>query len=241
MIDRSVAVVSGKGGAGKTMLATAIARELALETRTLIMDLDVFNRGLTGILRQGKKIADVPEPEFLAGGDQDDRAGSGWSLIEVAPNIVTLRYPDVTHSQRQQIERLSISALSGQLSAYIGQLMAISSSNIVVLDCHGGPDMLSFAAVSVCTHSILVSEPDRITFHGTLHFLRRMAEDCPSLSPDIRLVFNKVTPAFSERYLRKFYDRDVKELFQRRELLSVIPFEAYLGREFERCPFVTQI
>ena len=236
MITRSVAVVSGKGGAGKTMLAMAITRELALRSRTLIVDLDVFNRGLSGLLKQGKKIADVAKPEFFPGGEDN----GGWSLIEAAPNVVTLCYPDITRAQRQGVETRSIEELAADLEGYIKQLLELSNCTETVLDCHGGPDLLSFAAVSACSQTILVSEPDRITFYGTMHFLRRMAEDCPSVRPDVRLVFNKVMPAFSERYLKRFYDSEVKDLFRGQDLLAVVPFEAYLSKEFERFPFVTQ-
>ena len=241
MIERSVAVVSGKGGAGKTMLAMAITHELAIQSRTLIVDLDVFNRGLSGLLRQGRKIADVPMPDFLACAEGECDSPGEWSLIDAAPNVVTLRYPDITRWQRQRIESLSIAELSEKLDQYIGQLVALSGCHNVLLDCHGGPDLLSFAAVALCKYTILVSEPDRITFYGTLHFLRRMAEDSPTVHPDIRLVFNKVMPAFSERYLRRFYDANVKDLFHSNDLLAIIPFEGYLSKEFERFPFVTQV
>lgn len=240
MIPRSIAVVSGKGGAGKTMLSMAITHELAIRARTLIVDLDVFNRGLSGLLKQGKKISDVPIPEFFSGDDTGSDSGE-WRLIQVAPNVVTLLYPDVTRAQRQNVESRSIAELTGLLEGFIQQLIALSDCHAVVLDCHGGPDMLSFAATSMAAHTILVSEPDRITFFGTLHFLRRMAEDCPCASPDVRLVFNKVMPAFSGNYLRKFYSDHVRELFQGRELLGIVPFEAYLSKEFERFPFVTQV
>ncbi len=240
MIDRSIAVVSGKGGAGKTMLSMAITHELALRSRILIVDLDVFNRGLSGLLTQGKKVADVPVPRFLTPEGPVDLGGGAWTLIEPAPNVVTLHFPDITREQRQQMESLSIGALSEQLAEFIQDLLTLSGCTSVVLDCHGGPDILSFAAVSIAAHTILVSEPDRITFYGTLHFLRRMAEDCPRSSPDVRLVFNKVMPAFSERYLRTFYNNQVKDLFQDNKLLAVVPFEEYLSKEFERFPFVTQ-
>lgn len=241
MIKGSIAVVSGKGGAGKTMLSMAITHELAIRSRTLILDLDIFNRGLSGLLKTGKKIADVPTPAFMLPQPVPPGEISGWTLIEAARNVVTLVYPDVDRAQRQVMEALPMAELCALLSSFIEELMERSGCTMVLLDCHGGPDILSFAAVSICARTILVSEPDRITFFGTLHFLRRMAEDCPNPSPDVRLVFNKVMPAFSERYLRRFYNQHVKELFGGRELLAVIPFEAYLSKEFERSPFVTAV
>lgn len=221
------------------MLSMALVHELALNTRTLILDLDFFNRGLTGLLKTGKLIASVAPPQFISGDCAE--AQNDWCLIQVAPNVVTLKFPDIDRAQRQCMEMLSTDALSVQLCDYVQRLMQASDTQAVVLDCHGGPDILSFAAISVAARTILVSEPDRITFFGTLHFVRRMAEDCPHPCPDVRLVFNKVMPAFSEHYLRRFYRDHVKDLFGERDLLAVVPFEAYLSKEFERSPFVTAV
>lgn len=63
-----VAVVSGKGGVGKTLVSTAIGYEFSKVHRTLIVDLDFFNRGLSGLLRarDKRKIEDIEPPaEFV--------------------------------------------------------------------------------------------------------------------------------------------------------------------------------
>ena len=43
------AVVSGKGGTGKTTLSVALAHELSKSGSVLLVDLDFFNRGLSGL------------------------------------------------------------------------------------------------------------------------------------------------------------------------------------------------
>lgn len=60
-----IALVSGKGGVGKTMLSVAIAKELALSNRTLIIDLDFFNRGLTGLMEDQETMCEIDKPGFL--------------------------------------------------------------------------------------------------------------------------------------------------------------------------------
>jgi hypothetical protein len=40
-----------------------------------------------------------------------------------------------------------------------------------MLDCHGGLDTVSFASFALSDHTIVVSEPDKITFNGTLELL----------------------------------------------------------------------
>jgi len=85
-----------------------------------------------------------------------------------------------------------------------------------------------------------VSEPDKITLYGTLNFVRRLNEVIDQ-KPDIRLVFNKVVPAFSVRFLERFYEEHLKFQFDGRELLAIYPLEIRITKEFEKTPFITTV
>jgi cellulose biosynthesis protein BcsQ len=232
-----VAFVSGKGGVGKTMLAVAFARELSQKSPTLLVDLDLFNRGLTGLMRHGKLRCEVSIPDFLG---TVEAGKDSWEVIEVAPNLYHLRFPDLTEEQLRHIENYDPAALAAALKDYITLLASRVGAINVVLDCHGGPDKLSFAACLVAQRSLLVSEPDKITFYGTLHFVRQLqASVADSSTVDLHLIFNKVVPAFSVRYLTRFYNREIRPLFNFNPLLAVFPLEVYLTKEFEKTPFVT--
>jgi len=61
-----VSFVSGKGGVGKTMLAVAFARQLSKKGKTLLLDLDYFNRGLTGLLREGREVRALKPRDCLS-------------------------------------------------------------------------------------------------------------------------------------------------------------------------------
>lgn len=92
------------------------------------------------------------------------------------------------------------------LGDYVRELAEACGAQVVVLDCHGGPDKTSFAScLAAEPHTLLVSEPDRITLHGTLHFLRMLERMAGTREIDIRLVFNKVISAFSVPFLFSFY------------------------------------
>jgi cellulose biosynthesis protein BcsQ len=234
-----MAFVSGKGGVGKTMLAVAAAKELAEVQPTLVLDLDFFNRGLSGLLTYGVKAAAIDRPSFLS--HQGDNSQDGaWDIIRVSEKLYHLVYPDISQETVERVEQLDVYELSEQLLTFIHRVASTVGCRVVVLDCHGGPDALSFAACLIAQHSLLISEPDRITMYGTLHFLRRLNDVARSQRPTIHLVFNKVVEDFSPRFLRKVYNDHLGEYFDGRPLLAAFPFEVYLTKEFEKYPFVTE-
>ena len=235
-----IAVVSGKGGVGKTMLAVAIATEMARGCKTLLIDLDFFNRGLTGLFssmaaKSPRRRLDPPE-HLVRTVD-----GSDWMAANVAPNLFVLSYGDVDKASSSALEATDAGQIAHHLGAYVAYACEATGCDVAVLDCIGGPDMTSFAACLVARHAILVSEPDKITLYGTLNFLRTLTGLIPDRRPDIRLVFNKVIPAFSARFLYRFYRGLLAKEFAGHELLAIYPMEAHLTKAFEKTPFLTTV
>jgi cellulose biosynthesis protein BcsQ len=233
-----IAVVSGKGGVGKTMLSVAIANELARAKKTLLLDLDFFNRGLTGLFASSKmksRTKSIQAPSFFGTGEMD------WSVGEVERNLFMIFYSDLDKSQSDILETRDIASLASELGKFVHYLIEIVGCEFVVLDCHGGPDNTSFAACSIASRSILVSEPDRITLHGTLNFLRFLKRQTDNGLLDIRLVFNKVVAAFTSIFLFSFYNRYLRKEFGNRDLLAIYPLEVYLTKAFEKMPFLTTV
>lgn len=153
-----IAVVSGKGGVGKTMLAVAVANELANARPTLIIDLDFFNRGLTGLmatLQTGAAGKAIAKPSFFAADSNDaaaDAIADGeWTVHKVAKNLHYVSYPDLTESEIRKSEVHDVAELASSLSDFIREAAAAAKCDSVVLDCHGGPDNSSFAACLVAT------------------------------------------------------------------------------------------
>ena len=236
-----VAFVSGKGGVGKTMLSVAFAKELSRANKTLLVDLDFFNRGLTGLLLSGRQAGDIEKPDFLAADAPGQHASDPWHLIEVAPDLFHISYPDLTSDEMSRFETLDVNALKESLSRFVAKAIEQCGAAAVVLDCHGGPDHSSFAACLLADYSLLISEPDRITFYGTLNFLRQLDHVRGEAAVDIRLVFNKVIPAFSPFFLRNLYKKRFAELFGGRPLMGLFPLEVYLTKDFEKTPFLTSV
>lgn len=236
-----VSFVSGKGGVGKTMLAVAFAREMSAHARTLLLDLDFFNRGLTGLMREGEDVASIRPPVFLGEHPTEIGAEGAWRVVRVAPDLFHVGYPDLHPEQLRNVEVQRPDALKDGLWGLIKEAAAACACETVVIDCHGGPDNLSFAACLVANYNLLISEPDRITFYGTLNFVAQLHEVSGGADCDTRLVFNKVVPAFSGLFLTSFYDRAIRKHFNNHPLLATFPLEVYLTKEFERTPFLTAV
>ena len=88
-----IALVSGKGGVGKTMLSVAVARELSLSNRTLLIDLDFFNRGLTGLMGNGEITCEIDRPGFLLSEPSEEK--TGWCITQVDRHLFHIQYPDL--------------------------------------------------------------------------------------------------------------------------------------------------
>ena len=235
-----VAFISGKGGVGKTMLAVAFAAELAGKNRVLLIDLDFFNRGLTGLMGTGKQVCAIAKPQFLESESQESSQESTteWFVVQVSDNLFHIRYPDLLPEDMRRFETLDVDTLKDSLREFVIQAADACGCDSVVLDCHGGPDNTSFAACLFSNYGLLVSEPDRITFYGTLNFIRQIERVSGNESCDLRLIFNKVIPAFSALFLNSFYDKNLRAYFSGQPLLAILPLEVYLTKEFEKTPFL---
>lgn len=238
----TVSFVSGKGGVGKTMLAVAFAREMSRKNRTLMVDLDFFNRGLTGLMKSGEFVSKVDPPSFLQASKKPGPDSSGsWKMNQVGDNLYFLSYPDLLPEEMRQFELSEIEVLTNSLEQLLQGLANLYKIQCIVIDCHGGPDNSSFAAAAISDHTVLVSEPDRITFHGTLNFMQQLYLVVGRDRARLWLAFNKVVPAFSPLYLNKFYNESLQQHFDGRPLLGIFPLEVYLTKEFEKTPFLTDV
>jgi cellulose biosynthesis protein BcsQ len=233
-----IAIVSGKGGVGKTMLAVAIAGELAKGTRTLLIDLDFFNRGLTGLFASEMERSQRQrvQPSGIIGNEHED---VDWGLSTVGRNLFLMSHGDPNRPSSSTSETVDVEALSKELSDYVIRACKQSDCEIAILDCAGGPDATSFAGCAIADHTIIVSEPDKITLYGTLNFVRQLTEIPGKQHGKTHLVFNKVIPSFSARFLRRFYNDYLRDQFDGQELLAIYPLESHLTKGFEKTPFLT--
>lgn len=237
---RVLAVASGKGGVGKTLVATGLAESLAsMGEKVLLLDLDFFNRGLTGMVAgEDAEGQGVRPPRFLS-----FPPGTLWTLGNPDPvlgdRLSVVQFPDLDSDNLEAASKTGLATVVSDLAEFIEEAAKLCEATHVVLDCHGGPDRLSFAACTLAHHAILVSEPDEVALHGLLNFVR-MYESATGLPPKhFHLLYNKVPEGISAAFLRVTYVRklpaatagtppSLQEWLGGNELLTAVPLDTTL-------------
>lgn len=242
-----ICISSGKGGVGKTSIALSLARELAQAAKVLVVDLDYFNRGATGLLtgrllfkRKGECLVEV-----VLGGQSEQAElfpPIHIDAIEKEPNLLFSGCADLSEAAMRRLERTDVTALAERLDRVLLALAESLQLSFIVLDAHGGPDSLSFAAASVSRYTVLVSDPDKVTLYGTLNFVARLREALPPYlpKPRLKLLFNRVSKKFSWRGLTQIYEENLSDLFDG-PLLGAVPFLPSVFENFASAPFVSAL
>ena len=235
---------SGKGGTGKTTISVALAHELSKSGRVLLVDLDLFNRGLSGLFASAD-VADISLSSLLASlaAPADSGAASlgAGDIVSIDDNLFCARCPEIDPSILKRILEQPEDDVRTYLEAFIQTVTDRLNCDFVVFDCHGGPDAISFAACQVAAYTIMVSEPDRHSVHGTLNFVRMLRPESESRRCDLRLVFNKVNPAFSAPFLTRFYKKYLAKDFGDSTLLGIFPFEDFVAKIVGQYPVPSKL
>ncbi len=90
-----IVISSGKGGVGKSLLSLGMAEHLSRRGRTLLVDFDLQNRGLTSLLNKGE-ADDGPSVFGLLDEFRKMLAAEATDKAEVFPDVLkaTMRLPD---------------------------------------------------------------------------------------------------------------------------------------------------
>jgi prepilin-type processing-associated H-X9-DG protein len=244
-------VASGKGGVGKTSLALCLAREIARSARVLVIDLDYFNRGATSLLREetqpfaaGLSLIEVLplySPSASGEAPRDSDPPLRVDQLRRHESMLFCPCPDLSQPIIRGLHDRPIRELAASLRGLIAWICLAHDVGCVVIDAHGGPDPLSFAACEIADHTVLVTEPDKVTLHGALNFLAILRSYAPGpLSGKLHLVFNRVSPHFSYRGIEQVYQSDLADLFGT-PLLAMIPFDDQIFDSFGQTPLSTDL
>lgn len=169
MTIQSLAVVSGKGGSGKTLIVTALAQVFALAgKRVLMVDADLGTGGLT----------------YFLGFSVFERARDG--LVEVldgkhsiSKTVVKPRAESIQSSEwLSEVELLPIGNHNDLnrnehiiKSENIRKIISDSegSYDVVIFDCRGGVDIDSVKVCGAVENILIVAETDAASIQATQH------------------------------------------------------------------------
>lgn len=211
------AIASGKGGTGKSMIASSLGYILShCGFKTLLIDADVATAGLTYYLLGDSSV----EIEFAI----EDR----WLLTKEQPKELNSRpqslavrhefcrdnlffVPAVRSSQKRQPE-LSLGAQDAEtykesISGIIHELTAISEYDFILIDTRGGTDASSVGACLSSNGFVIVTEADKTSWDVGRVLLNTIKEE-RSQTKCLGFILNKnVLPSDAiEVFLRRHWE-----------------------------------
>ena len=237
-----LSIVSGKGGVGKTALSLSLAHELSAAGNSVVMiDFDFSNRGLSElVMGHGEST----KQKFDLGGifTPNEQTNEPWRILKIGHDIQTVEIPPLEPSILRSLESCSSEEVQSYINDMTNQALDKTGANVAVLDCHGGRDVVSYAAAAISDHVFVVSAPEIITFFGTIRFVEGFKKELESVTdgPKLHLLFNSVMGGFRRKTLSYWYREYFKEYFDDEDFISLIPFDPNISIATSKELFPTQ-
>jgi len=191
-MTKTITLCSGKGGVGKTVLTTCLARIIQQEehSNVLLIDLDPSVQGLTFLTFQNKYELDhipLSFANYLSGGDtvekdlfdalgkaivSDGHAGPLHALYRRLGNIFVI--PFSSESERpdwKQFSSLDFEYVGEKLKRLLTFAAEALNVGYIILDTQAGPGSLSLAAATLSDVNVIVLEEDDISWRTALNLL----------------------------------------------------------------------
>lgn len=212
ILSKSIAILSAKGGTGKSQIAVSLGYSLAnCDFKTLLIDLDLFTHGMTfyslaGVLNKpkhhlmdyftGKCAVSELEPIQLMNEFSNKR-------LHVLPNI---------NRKRDYLPELQVNKNFSDLNSFkrlVNSLIDQFSDkfNYIIVDTRGGTDFTTIAAAQCTDGHIIITEADKPSW-DTGRVLLDSIYSVESSYKTLGFVLNKnVLPSEAiEMFLRKEWE-----------------------------------
>ena len=238
-----ISIASGKGGVGKTTVALALAYELGTaQNNVVILDFDFYNRGMLELARTYGQVTQSSlhfEPTSLP---KNVFETCNWPLVSLGTNVLTVKIPRLGPYSLRSIESCELNEIQEFVLTVINMVTEKSAADIVIIDCHGGRDSLSFAAASISDHLLVVSAPELTTFFGTIQFIEGLRDEIPHTpnGPRFHILANAVMDEFPKRILSHWYRKHFSAYFYDSDFISVIPFDKRISMSSSEGLFPTR-
>lgn len=210
-----IALVSGKGGSGKTALSLALGHLAAdLGVRTLIVDADVGTHGMTYFF-----VDRLVEPSGLRAATETPEQGR--KLVDVRkgldflPSVVSIRARTFEMGATPDVDDLIVSNLRQLSPEY----------QLILVDCQAGVSGATARVVEASTTALVVTEADPISIWAVNDFVDELRQFFPAR---IQGVVNKAMEG------EQGYYEALVDLTQRVRFVGQLPFDMAVRRAFFR-------
>lgn len=166
-----VNIVSGKGGTGKTLISAVLADVVATNTRSkvLLIDLDIFVRGLTSLLYYENEKRTLLKDEYVAISDILMDRGQPQLRQNVEPGVLRYRTFDIWVAVRRIDDILphtdvfprDFEQAREQISRLLSDVRR--SYDLILLDNRAGFDELVAASHSIGDVTINIADSDLVS------------------------------------------------------------------------------
>lgn len=229
-----ISIVSGKGGCGKTRIAVALAHVLSQTSKVLLIDLDLYNQGLTTLLKQKVSEQDptvyglVYENRSIENIDLDKKSKIRENIFFL-PGIYKVE-SGAFNLIRDLEKKYDIPALKMELEKLVNSLSDRFSLDCIIIDNTGLPDIISISSALCSSKTLIITQPDSVTWKGALNFYTNFKNNGGDENV-VNFVINNVP--------KKFSSVDLTDIFGGYDFdfISNIPFEYGIFESFGRDPF----
>lgn len=190
-----IAIVSAKGGVGKTTLTANLSTALQREGIATLLVVDMDPQNALG-LHFGT------DPSLLAGVSRATLAGEGWSsaCVQSASGVHVLPYGLVNETDRVAFER-HLDAHPDWLASQLESL-ELPEDAVVLIDTPPGPSVYMQQALSAAQVVVVVSLPDAASY-AALALMQRLVNTYCTPRPDFSETLFVLNQADGARQLSK--------------------------------------
>jgi flagellar biosynthesis protein FlhG len=246
-----LAITSGKGGVGKSTLSLNIARQLSLGgKRTLMVDFDIHNKGITNLFlpRIANSTVSVTEIVAASNGFSDELSAqfiASLNPVSLDKELTLFFLPASRPTEMMDWQNFVApnEAIVHFFSKVFENIGVAGQFDVILIDCYGGIDSLTVAATGVADDTIIVNEPDIITFGGTLTLYAYVQRTYAAIArkPRIHFVINRIPGRYSFRFLNSEYKKHLANLSIDRNILAYFPYDKLLLETFGDYPFFSEL
>ena len=214
---RVIALLSGKGGSGKTTVAISLASLLSdVGKECLLVDLDLSTNGASYFFDSYFGEHTVGVWEYLAKSEKEDTDDE--RPIKVADRLYFTPSRSRLRSKGVVYEGLSIDdkVLSKRVIGPLLEWARKHNFKFVLLDCQAGYSIPSQVAARAAHLAVIVAEPDGISSDASDNLVAHLGEALPS---ERHYLVNKVDVRDSETY------RQMRDVFATISRLPPLPFD----------------